>query len=433
MRRTATPLFETKLLIIVFAFFSFFAACPAKAAFQENPKAKLFLSPMTGSFLAGSTFEVAILLDSDGASINAVKADLKFPVDKLQVVKPSAGSSFISIWIDQPNYSNKEGTISFTGGIPDGIVTSSGVVSTIVFRVINPGEAIIEFQPSSSILANDGKGTNLLYKLIGARYNILPKPPEGPQVFSTTHPDENQWYNNTNPIVSWKKDEGVTDFSFILDSFPETVPDNIIESSFTTKAFQDLASGLWYFHIKALKGDAWSPPTHFLLRIDAIAPADFEPKIEFLTAALIGRAFVSFFTTDALSGLDHYEVAVIDRAEPPINSPVFIEAESPYQLPRFISGSIRVMVRALDKAGNVREKSADANFPQSFIDFIKKSFLIILLSIALLLLALYLLIHFIFGHKVFKRKGRGAPRQQNPPSEQLLVAQEQSQDQRQNL
>lgn len=390
------------IAIVFFIGFLAFKFQPGEIKAQNQPEAKLFLSPATGGFLVGSTVDVSIILDTDNVPINTVKVDLKFPPDKLQIVSPSSGKSFISIWLEQPAYSNIEGTISFAGGIPEGIKTSSSIVSVVTFRVIKAGEAIVRILPSSGVLAHDGKGTEILARVIGGRYTLRPKPPEGPKVFSQTHPDETRWYNNNNPIISWEKEPGVTDFSFVLDSYPQTVPDNISDSQETTKAYENLADGLWYFHIKGQKEGLWGAPSHFLLRIDTTPPASFKPKVEFLLAAVIGRAFVSFSTTDALSGIDHYEVAVIDRTEPPLKSPVFIEAESPYQLPKLISGHLRVIVRAIDKAGNVRDEYVDADFPGSFLSIIKSKIAIILLGV-LTLIVVYLVIHFLFKPKIFTR------------------------------
>lgn len=347
---------------------------------EAQGQAKLFLSPSTGGFLVGSTFDISLIVDTDQVSINTVRVELSFPPDRLQIVNPSSGKSFVSLWLQQPSYSNTEGNISFTGGEPGGIKTSSGIVSTITFRAIKAGEAIIKILPSSNVLANDGKGTQILSTVINGIYTLRPKPPEGPKVFSQTHPDETSWYNNNNPIVSWERETGATDFSFILDSYPQTIPDNTSDTQVTTKAYESLTDGLWYFHIKALKENVWGAPTHFLLRIDTTPPAKFNPKVEFLVAAIVGRAFVSFSTTDALSGIDHYGVAAINKAEPPLGSPVFIEAESPYQLPKDLSEDLRVIVRAIDKAGNIRDESADISSSGSMFSKLKNNLILVLLS-----------------------------------------------------
>ncbi len=62
-------------------------------------KATLFLSPASGSFLSGSTFEVSLFVDTRGASVNAIEANLRFPADKLTIVSPSSGKSIIGVWL----------------------------------------------------------------------------------------------------------------------------------------------------------------------------------------------------------------------------------------------------------------------------------------------------------------------------------------------
>lgn len=376
---------------------------------QSQSEVRLSLSPDAGSFLVGSIFDISIILDTDNTSVNTVKVDLGFPSDMLQIVSPSSGRSFISSWTEQPSYSNTEGTIGFTGGIPEGINTSSGILSTITFRAIKAGEATIRFLPSSSVLANDGKGTEVLSRKIEGSYTLEPKPFQGPKVFSKTHPDETRWYNNNNPIVSWEKEVGVTDFSFVLDNYPQSVPDNAADGQETAKAYEGLEDGLWYFHIKAKKEGVWGSPSHFLLRIDSTPPVSFKPNLEFLLAAIIGRAFVSFSTVDALSGVDHYEVAVIDRTEPPLRSPVFIEAESPYQLPKIISGNLRVLVRATDKSGNARDEQVDGDFPEPILSVIKDKIVFILSGI-LALIFIYFILNFLFGQKSrFRKNNKDGP------------------------
>ena len=140
--------------------------------------ASLYLAPLRGSFLVGSTFSVSIFLDTKGNEINAVQVDLKFPPDQLQVVSPLSGKSFISVWAQSPTYSNTAGTISLTGGVPSpGINTSAGLVSTVTFRVKALGKAIVSISESSLVLLDDGKGTNILKSFDRGEYNLVLVPP----------------------------------------------------------------------------------------------------------------------------------------------------------------------------------------------------------------------------------------------------------------
>jgi hypothetical protein len=156
--------------------------------------------------------------------------------------------------------------------------------------------------------------------------------------------------------------------------------------------------------VKGEKEGVWGNTGHFLVRIDTTPPALFKPEVEYVLAAavLIERALVSFFTTDALSGIDHYEVGVIDKSQPVTESPSFVQSESPYQVPIGSDAGTKVIVRAVDKAGNVLDVSVDVLPPESFERFFRDNvvpILLILLTIALILMIL----HFFWGHHVVRR------------------------------
>lgn len=325
--------------------------------------ASLYLSPNSGTFFVGSTFDVSIFVNTGGNNVNAVKVDLKFDPKKLQIASPTAGKSFIAVWVSQPSYSNIEGTASFQGGAPSpGINTSSGLVSTLTFRAMNPGETIISLLDSSQVLLNDGKGTDILSSWGQGIYILKIPPPAGPKVFSPTHPDQNKWYKNGSPSFSWEKESGVTDSSYTIDHNFYGMPDNISEGSHDSVSYTDLEDGIWYFHVKAKKGGAWGGISHYLVQIDATPPAAFslvfEPALK--SPVLTSKEpIVSFITTDALSGLDHFELKAIDlrKTLEKKDTGFFVEVDSPYRLPRLDAGEYEIVVRAFDQAMNFRDAS----------------------------------------------------------------------------
>lgn len=333
------------------------------AGSAKATNASLNFSPNQGTFFIGSTFDVSIFLNTGKNNINAIKVDLKFNPRKLQIANPTSGKSFISIWAAQPVYSNILGTASFQGGVPSpGINASSGLVSTITFRAIAPGETFISFLDSSQVLLDDGKGTNILSSLGKGIYNFIISPPEGPDVFSSTHSDQNRWYKNNNPTFSWEKEQGVNDFSYSIDYDCHGVPDNISEGNHTSVSYNDLADGIWYFHIKAKKGNSWGGTSHYLAQIDATKPADFslvfQPKLK--SSVMVSKEpIVSFITTDAFSGIDHYELKTIDfnKADEKKEAGFFVEINSPYKLPILDPGEYQIVVRSYDLAGNWRDVS----------------------------------------------------------------------------
>jgi hypothetical protein len=113
------------------------ASPSAVAPVRAQESASLFVSPSTGSFVTGSTFTLSVYLNSGGADVNALDIRLKYPPDKLQVVSPTSGKSFVEIWLTPPTYDNQAGTLSFQGAIPTpGINTSRGLVAQVTFRAV---------------------------------------------------------------------------------------------------------------------------------------------------------------------------------------------------------------------------------------------------------------------------------------------------------
>jgi len=364
-----------------------------------RPKVFIVIDPPNQTIIEGSTFDVSFFLNTNKQSINTFELNISFDPAKLEVIRPSGGKSISSIWVQPPSYSNTNGTAKFAGVIPNGIVTESGLMTAMTFRAKTTGQTAVSLLENTRILANDGMGSAVPFSFNRGLYVIMPKAPEGPRVFSETHPFPEKWYNNNNPVLAWQTDPSVTNFSYTLDNEPFTIPDNTGEGATSTiTSYENLPDGLWYFHIKAYKKGIWGGITHFLMRIDTAPPAEFTPKQETLTAAVIARILVSFFTTDSLSGINHYEVGLIDKTRTPFESPAFVEADSPYQLPAMNFTGARVIVRAVDNAGNVRDESLDLQAPSGILALLRQNFILILFSI----IALFLIVHYLFGHHIVK-------------------------------
>jgi len=365
------------------------------------------VTPRSGSFVEGTTFDVPILIDTRGASVNGVEVRIQYDREKFSIVRPSSGVSIVGVWVEPPKYDNTKGTASYVGVIPGGITTSSGLIGTMTFKALKTGIGTINIHSTSKVLFNDGLGTEAVVDLGRAEYTIIPKAPEGVRVFSETHSDQGLWYKNSSPVLSWDKDAGVDGFSFEIDTNPSTIPDNISEGIDTTAAYEDLKDGLWYFHIKASKKGVWGTPGHFLMRIDTTPPADFTPQVNYLVAAavLVERTLVSFFTTDNLSGIDRYEVGIIDKKQPVTASPVFVQAESPFQVPLTEDGSLEVIVRAVDKAGNTKDVSIHVKAPFFITQFVKDYLVYILIAIILMGVVI-LITHYMVGHHIIRNLRR---------------------------
>jgi hypothetical protein len=323
--------------------------------------ASLYISPPSGSFAAGDTFTVSIYLNTGGAFVNAIEADLAFPPNELQVVSPSSGKSFIQTWVVQPTYSNINGTLNFSGVVPTpGISTSAGLISTITFRVVNTGIATLKFSDTSKVLLNDGKGTDVLSQRTDGIFTLTVPPPAGPTVTSPTNPDQSRWYSTQSVVLRWAPTLPDTQppqgYSYVMNDLPADTPDGISEGTSTFITYNHVSDGVHYFHIKSLRSGLWGGVTDFAIWVDNTPPAAFTVNLSPGAYTSNQNPIIEFRTTDAASGIDHYELKIIPLTPSPAEdaaktTPFFIEASSPYAQ-QLQLGDYDVVVRAFDQAGN---------------------------------------------------------------------------------
>ncbi|MCK4782024.1 hypothetical protein KAS79_03850 [Candidatus Parcubacteria bacterium] len=152
---------------LVFLLFGVGLAQPVRAE-----GASLCLSPSQGSYNIGQSFSVNIMLNTDGAAVNAAQAVLYYPSAQLKVIKVSKTNSIFGMWVKEPVYSNGAGTIIFGGGLPSpGYTGSSGKVLNVIFQGKFSGQAKLYFG-KEIILADDGRGTNIFKLSKGGSYFI---------------------------------------------------------------------------------------------------------------------------------------------------------------------------------------------------------------------------------------------------------------------
>lgn len=377
--------------------------------------ATLKISPSSGTFTVGDTFVVGLYIDTEGDTINSINVKLLFPQNKIQLVSSIGGRSIINIWVNQPNFNNSTGVIKFAGGILNGINTSNGLVIKLRFRIKQPGNAIIKIDTSKTkIMLNDGFGTDVFSKAYNGVYSFIMSPPAGPVVVSKTHPDQGKWYNNDSVELSWSGDLN-SSFSYILDDNPFGSPDNISEGNKNSIIYNNLSDGIHYFHIKEFKNNLWGGITTFVMHIDKTSPAKFDVDVNPSTRTTYDSPSFYFFTTDNISGISHYEVALINMHknshipyanailnQPNNESPLFIESQSPFIFKNLKPGKYSFVVKAYDLAGNLMVVSKQIEILS--LPFIgEDGFILFGFSIPWMLFVptIFLLV-FIFGYLTFK-------------------------------
>jgi len=358
------------LIILLFLVFNFLQVKPVKAA-----GASLYLAPASGTYVIGGSFSVSVKVNSGGGEgINAAEGVINYDTNLLDATAVSGGGSIFPFWTTQPAISG--GTIRFGGGLPPPAYTgTAGHIIKITFKAKKSGKAAVRFA-SGAVLANDGKGTNILASMGSASYVISPKvdaPKQSkpasekqeskapdkeynkPVIKSETHPDSEKWYNNNNVKFSWELPKGVSGVSINFDQEQAGDPGPKSDGDFNSKEYKNIEDGAWYLHLKFKDSRKWGTIANYKVMIDTEAPLPFEitiPEVE------IGEwPVMRFSAKDEKSGLKKYEILV-----GALDGEVYeLEADkTEFELRDLNVGEHTAIVKAIDNAGN--ERIASVNF-----------------------------------------------------------------------
>ena len=250
--------------------------------------AKIYFEPAEKMYEVGESFSINIRLDTQGEEINALDLGILYP-PLFEVKSISKTGSTIQLWVQDPNFTSTGVFIS--GGSPGGIRSSNALIAKINFKAKAIGDGGLQLTPASSVLLNDGQGTSVVLSAGAAIFRVNPLPKKGQKDEATPTPKE------TLKITPLTK--------------PETKEDSKEEAQDKTK------------------------PKKFKVFVGQ------DPRV------FDSKHFISFFTTDSKSGVEHYEIKEGDGGEYKI-------AKSPYLLSDQGLKTV-VRVRAYDGVGNYQE------------------------------------------------------------------------------
>jgi hypothetical protein len=154
-----TKILKIQIIILLFALYFLFSYSPVKAAKLE------IISPVE-EFGLDKEFQVDVILDTEGQSINAIEGRILFPLDLLDLEEIKDGDSIVNLWLERPSIKT-ENLIIFSGVIPGGFegVLSPyyegyrpGKVFSLIFVTKSLGEGTIEAKDLKALL-HDGLGT----------------------------------------------------------------------------------------------------------------------------------------------------------------------------------------------------------------------------------------------------------------------------------
>jgi hypothetical protein len=354
---------NNKYIFVSKVFFTLiFILTVATPNISHGASASMFLSPTTSSYTVGNNFSVVVKVNTGGSAINAAEGKVVFDTNKLTLRSISKSGSIFSLWTTEPGETSP-GNIEFGGGIPNpGYTGSSGTIITLNFRANEPGNTTVSFV-SGAVLANDGLGTNILSTLGGGSYSlnpgsIIPTPtqttddtpltsgvPQAPKIISSTHPNSDMWYSKSTAEFEWSNPADVTAVRLLVGKIANATPNVLYQPPVEKKTVAELEDGVWYFHVRLKNGSGWGETAHFPVRVDTTAPKQFEIKLVNSIPPTL-----NFETVDATSGVAQYEIQ-IDGGES-----LFLKASeispSAYVLKGINPGDHKILVKAIDKAGN---------------------------------------------------------------------------------
>ncbi len=357
-KKNKTNKSTTLLFVLCFVFASFLPSVLFAATYS--------ISPSSGSFQKGKSFTVKVMINAGGDAVNSGKATIKYDTSKLTAVSASKNGSPFNLWVKEPSVSG--GAVSFEGG---GTTPFSGSksVATITFKAKAEGEAKLDFS-NTSILA--GPGTNVLKGSTGATFTITagsaspdpvgkaPKketrnvkipPPEAPVIKSSSHPESDAWYSNSDVKFSWDIPYGVLSVRFGFDKNKNATSTEVHKPPVGEWSKSGVEDGVWYFYSSYENRGGWGSTTVYKIQIDTTPPEDFE------VTAIGGdnTSELRFDANDELSGISLYRISIDGDREREVQ-PRDITSGG-YKLTNLDPGEHSITVVAVDLAGN--EKKAE--------------------------------------------------------------------------
>lgn len=329
--------------------------------------ATLQISSASATLVPGDTAVLQVFVNSEGVAVNNAEATIHFPTDLLDVISINKAGSVFSLWVEDPTFSNITGAVTFNGGVPTpGFNGAKGPVISIVVKAKKVGVAEIAFT-SAAVRANDGLGTNVLRSNIGRSLTIVSAttPPvvvpfpvgavSGPaiKIVSTTHPNQNDWYTNTNPLFHWVVPPGSDAVQTSIDPNDSGTPRVTYSPAITEKVIKDVNDGVWYFKLRARSNGVWGPTDTYVVRIDTTPPVikDTEFSFDDNTKTLT----ITTDVRDQVSGMDEYKVFINDVLAETVSAKEFVDGT--HDIPIAVVGESTVRLVATDRAGNSVESS----------------------------------------------------------------------------
>jgi hypothetical protein len=350
------------------------------SSFQFASAANLTISPSSVTTKVGKTFSVDVMVSDNIDAINAASVLLSFPTDALEVTSISKSGSFITLWAEEPNFSNKNGTVSLEGvALNPGFDKASGKVISISFKAKQAGNVSLTLK-SGQVLANDGNATDVL-KTLGTAFVYINDTDAAPEVVkettipvvtSPTHPDSTKWYSRKDATFEWKLPSSVTAVRTIYDEKEVNTPSKVYDPPVANRSFTVDNDGVYYMHVQFKNGSGWGEIATYKFQVDSQAPESLKASFPDGVVTTNQTPGVLILAEDKLSGIASINMSV-DNGQA-VDYPM--DPSNLYHLPKQSSGNHTVKINAVDNAGNISTVSLDYTIqsisPPTITEYTKK-------------------------------------------------------------
>jgi hypothetical protein len=280
-----------------------------------------------------------------------------------------------------------------------GFTGSKGKILNINFKALKPGKADVRFV-AGSVLANDGLGTNVLKDMKGGSYTIkkvLDETPAisylpTPKIISPTHPDQEKWYNNNNPIFEWQLPKEAIEVKTLYSKNLNEAPFIRHYPPISKIELKDVPDGTYWFSVQFIGEDTESNIGRFKFNIDTQPPA-----LEIFSLSLIDSNSIKLEVKakDELSGVDKIDVYLDNNLVFSTSTDIFENI-----IKNIEPGIHNLKLVIYDKAHNIFQKEEIVNLPRQTVKteiVVQKDYALyfVILFVLVLLIIIFLIIYFM--------------------------------------
>jgi hypothetical protein len=156
------------IFLAAFCLIAFFALIQAAASSTSNSNAMLYLNPSSQKVGSGQTLTLEVWMDAKSQPVNAVQANLTYPVDKFDFAGIDTNGSAFEV---EAQSSGGSGEVKIARGHVGALTGSQLVARVNLIAKSGKGNGNINFTGGSAIVRSTDN-INVLSSTSGGHYNV---------------------------------------------------------------------------------------------------------------------------------------------------------------------------------------------------------------------------------------------------------------------